>query len=269
MVVRGLFLSKPLKTERGFVLSASPSGEADKWVRLMTKESGRIRAFARGVRKPKSRMAPALEFFTESSFVLHPAKRGDSYSLSQAKVLNGHPDLKKDLTAIALLQLLADILLGCLPEGEPHPVLFDGVRALLAGWEKEPAQREQLLAAFNLRFLREGGYPLEFTDCAECGESLQGKKANLVPHRGGALCASCSPVGPSRLQVNPQSLAWLKKLLELPLSRATLLKLTPSQARSVLLTTLEYLQQTFEKHLKTLDFYLSLSSKEEKNEKNQ
>lgn len=250
-----------LKTDRGFVLSTSASGEADKWVRLITREGGRIRAFARGVRKPKSRMAPALEFFTESAFVLHSQKRGDSFGLSQAKVLNGHPALKKDLAAIALLQLLADILLSCLPEGEPHPVLFDGIKALLAGWEIHPAQREQILAAFVLRFLRDGGYPMELTDCADCGEVLGGKKAVLVPHRGGALCSSCGEAVPSRLQVTPQSLAWLNKLLDLPLSRVTLLKLNTSQARSVLLTTLEYLQRTIEKPLKTLDYYLSLSFK--------
>jgi DNA repair protein RecO (recombination protein O) len=250
-----------LKTDRGFVLSAFPSGETDKWVRLMTREAGKVRAYARGVRKPKSKLAPALEFFTESTFVLHSQKRGDSYGLSQAKVLNGHPDLKKDLSAIALLQLLADILLGCLPEGEPHPVLFDGVRDLLKGWETHPEHREQILAAFVLRFLTDGGYPLELTDCAQCGETLSGKKALLVPHRGGALCPSCGGSGPPRLQVTPQSMAWLKKLLELPLARVTLLKLSSSQARSVLLTTLEYLERTFEKPLKTLDYYLSLPTK--------
>jgi len=248
-----------LKTDRGFVLSAFPSGEADKWVRLLTRENGKIRAYARGVRKPKSKLAPALELFTESSFILHAQKRGDSYGLSQAKVLNGHPDLKKDLNAISLLQLLADILLGCLPDAEPHPVLFDGVKDLLRGWETHPEHREQILAAFVLRFMRDGGYPMEFTECTECGESLQGKKALLVPHRGGALCPSCGSSGPARLQVNPQSLAWLNKLLELPLSRVTLLKLNATQARSVLLTTLEYLERTFEKPLKTLDYYLSLS----------
>lgn len=250
-----------LKTDRGFVLSSSASGEADKWVRLITREGGKIRAFARGVRKPKSKLAPALEFFTESAFVLHSQKRGDSYGLSQAKVLNGHPDLKKDLAAIAMLQLLADILLGCLPDGEPHPMLFDGVKDLLEGWETHPGQREQILAAFVLRFLKDGGYPIEFSDCAECGESLSEKKAILVPHRGGALCPFCGGSGPASLQVNPQSLAWLNKLLELPLSRVTLLKLNVSQARSVLLTTLEYLQRTFEKPLKTLDYYLSLPFK--------
>ncbi len=249
-----------LKTDRGFVLTASAVGEADKRIRLLTRGNGKIRAFARGVRKPKSRMASSLEFFTESAFVLHPQARGEAFSLSQAKILNGHPGLKKDLQAISLLQLLADILLGCLPEGEPYAELYDEVGELLTAWENNSAQREQHLAAFILHFLKDSGNPLELSECAECGESLKGKKSVLVPHRGGALCLSCGGSVPSRLHATPQSIEWIKKLLELPLSRTSVLKLTPAQARSIFLTTLEYLQLTFEKPLKTLDYYLALPS---------
>ncbi len=233
-------------------------GEADKLLRLLTRGGGRIRAFARGVRKPRSRMASSLELFTESAFVLITPARGDAFSLSQAKVLHGHPDLKKDLQGISLLQLLADILLGCLPEGEPHATLYDEVRFLLNSWEVHPSQREQLLAAFILHFLKDGGYPLELEDCAQCGASLSGKKAFLVPHQGGALCRECGDPVPFMLQTTPQSMEWLKKLSELTLERAAILKLTPSQARSIFLTTLEYLQLTFEKPLRTLEYYLTL-----------
>lgn len=246
------------KTDRGFVLSALAVGEADKLLRLLTRGGGRIRAFARGVRKPRSRMASSLELFTESAFVLITSTRGDAFSLSQAKVLQGHPDLKKDLQAIFLLQLLADILLGCLPEGEPHAALYDEVRNLLASWETYPSQREQLLAAFILHFLKDGGYPLELEDCAQCGLALSGKNAVLVPHQGGALCRDCGGPVPPMLQTTPQSMEWLKKLSELPLERAAILKLTPLQIRSVFLTTLEYLQLTFEKPLRTLEYYLAL-----------
>jgi DNA repair protein RecO (recombination protein O) len=209
-------------------------------------------------------MASSLELFTESAFVLIAPARGDAFSLSQAKVLHGHPDLKKDLQTISLLQLLADILLGCLPEGEPHATLYDEVRNLLASWESHPSQREQLLAAFILHFLKDGGYPLELEDCAQCGVSLVGKKAVLVPHQGGALCLDCGGPVPSTLQSTPQSLEWLKKLSELPLERVAILKLTRPQTRMVLLTTLEYLQLTFEKPLRTLEYYLALPSGDSK-----
>lgn len=55
------------KTE-GFILSSREVGEAEKIITVFTKEFGMLRLFARGVRRPKSKLNPFLNLFSHGRF---------------------------------------------------------------------------------------------------------------------------------------------------------------------------------------------------------
>lgn len=244
---------------RGFILSAVAYGEADKIVQLYTLSLGCVRAIVKGVRKPKSKLASAIDLFTESGFSLHRKAGGSLYVLSQAKVLNSHSALKQDLPTLTALQILGEVLGQSLPEAEPHPEVYVLLKQTLSALSELRAARELVMTAFVLKLLALLGYPLELEVCAECGSPLQRQKTRLVPHRGGALCDNCAPSGPARSQVSPVGLEILKKLRSLPIGKAHILKLKPAVLRELFLAVMGYLEWTLEKRLKTIDYYLSLS----------
>jgi DNA repair protein RecO (recombination protein O) len=246
---------------RGFVLESRNFAEADKIVQIYTLSLGRVKAIVKGVRKPKSKLSSAIDLFTESSFSLHKKPSADLYVLSQAKVLNGFSELKKDFKTITALQLLADILVQSLHDTEPHPEVYSLLRETLLVMSGNIKDVETLLTSFGLKFLDLMGYPLELASCVECGLSLQKKSAFLIPHRGGALCEECCPTGPARLRVSPSSLEVLKKLWTLPVEKVHILKMKPAFSRGILLTMLEYLERTIERKLKTVDYFIEVSSK--------
>lgn len=246
-------------TAQGFVLSSRNHAEADRLLKLYTLEGGLLQALAKGARKPNSKLAPALELFTEASFSLHKKASGDLHLILQAKVLEGHPGLKKDLASITALQVMADILLQSLPGTEPHPEAYQLVRDCLEALERQPGEGEKLLTAFALRWLGLAGHPFELSECAECGTSLQRQKAFLIPHRGGALCTDCCPGGPSRSAVTPAGLEILKKLRSLPLDKVHILKMKPSLQRGLFLLVMDYLERTLERELKTVEYYLKVT----------
>lgn len=78
----------------GMILKQTPIGEYDRRVCLLTKEKGKISAFARGARRPGNRLAAATNPFSFGTFKLYAGR--DSYTLSEAEIQNYFQELMTD-----------------------------------------------------------------------------------------------------------------------------------------------------------------------------
>lgn len=78
----------------GMIIKAVPIGEYDRRLVLLTKERGKITAFARGARKQNSRYVAATNLFCFGTFKLYAGR--DSYTLSEAEISNYFEDLRMD-----------------------------------------------------------------------------------------------------------------------------------------------------------------------------
>ena len=71
---------------RAVVLSSFPLGEADRILRLFTRELGRVDAVVKGVRKTTSRWGGRLEPFNVCDLVLYPGR--SLYTVTQAQLVD-------------------------------------------------------------------------------------------------------------------------------------------------------------------------------------
>ena len=78
----------------GIVLSAKPVGEYDKLVTLLTKERGKLRAFARGAKRPGNPLMAASNVFAFGEFQIYEGRT--SNSISQASIRNYFEELMQD-----------------------------------------------------------------------------------------------------------------------------------------------------------------------------
>jgi DNA repair protein RecO (recombination protein O) len=78
----------------GIVIKAEPIGEYDRRVVILTRERGKISAFARGARKPGNRLMAPTNPFSFGNFRLYEGR--SSYTLSEADISNYFEELRND-----------------------------------------------------------------------------------------------------------------------------------------------------------------------------
>lgn len=78
----------------GMILKAEPIGEYDRRVVILTKEKGKLSAFAKGARRQGSRLLAATNPFSFGNFKLYVGK--NSYTLLEADISNYFEGLRSD-----------------------------------------------------------------------------------------------------------------------------------------------------------------------------
>ena len=214
----------PLVKTTAITLKSRKWGEADRIVTVYARNLGKIRAVARGARRPKSRMGGALEPLTLCELNLFE-KSGDSlYRVSQVDLIEPFIKFREDLTMMAAAARMANVVGAVTPDGDPDPHLFDtleqGLRSLVVS---DDAALTALL--FQIRLLGLTGFRPQTDHCAACGKTKEIQDPQFSPASGGLVCVTCA----SRqrvpcLPLSRGSLAFLQQALRLAPEMVTRLK---------------------------------------------
>ncbi|MCI0573956.1 MAG: DNA repair protein RecO [Myxococcaceae bacterium] len=197
--------------EEALVLSTVDYGESDRIVTLLTREHGKVSAFAAGARRSKRRFAGALEPFMLLKVQL-VERRGSTVRLDGADILRGFYPAREDLALISRALYCVELCRELTRDHEPHTDLFLAVVDYLDALERKAAGPTSLLA-FELDALAHAGLMPRFETCAVCGGGV-GDGLRFDPAHGGVVCRMCTPRAPHGVGVEARVVTALRGLQE-------------------------------------------------------
>jgi len=106
----------------GIILKRKNVGEADRIITVFSKEHGKLRLIARGIRKITSKRAPHLEVFTRISAIIHGG--GAMESITEVEPLKVFPYKSQDLKKVSLAYYICELVDNLLPEKQEHRDVF-------------------------------------------------------------------------------------------------------------------------------------------------
>jgi DNA repair protein RecO (recombination protein O) len=183
----------PLYRDEAIVLRTHKLGEADRIITMLSRNHGRVRAVAKGVRRTTSRWGSRLEPFTHVDLQLAEGRNLDT--ITQAETLTPFHsrlglDYERYTTGTAMLETAERLVVEeKQPALQQFLLLIGGLRALTSP-ERIPGA---VLDSYLLRSLAVAGYAPSFDVCARCGEP--GPHRWFSPAAGGVLCGGCRMPG--------------------------------------------------------------------------
>jgi DNA repair protein RecO (recombination protein O) len=170
---------------QGIVLRTIKLGEADRIVVVCTKERGKVRGVAKGIRKTKSRFGGRLEPLAHVSLQCYEGRELDIVTQAETIETFGHirQDLDRARRAMSLLEVVDQVC----QEDEVNPSLYQMLAGALRTLDKQDAPL--IVGSFYWKLLAHEGLRPMLDSCASCGKTGELVAFDLT--QGGGLCSSC------------------------------------------------------------------------------
>ena len=226
-------------------------GEADRLLTLYTPHRGRLRAAAKGARKPTSRLGGHLELFSRIQVMVARGRNLDY--VTQVETLDPFLQLRDDLEVLSRACYLAELVDQFGEDNTANEALYDLLRNALSAL---PARRQPdlLLRHFELHVLGLSGYQPELSRCVTCRRELMPVTNSYSPAAGGVLCPQCAGGESIRREVSVDLLKSLRYLQANDWPAASQLRLKQSLQWELEMLLGEALRYTLERQLKSVEF---------------
>lgn len=206
----------PLIRDQAVVLRRLDYSETSQVLVLFTREHGKARAIAKGVkRSTKRRFAAAIDLLEVGQVNLSTrrARPQELATLTEWKQTRPLSALREKLPRLHAAQYAAEVTAGVTEDWDPHQRLYDALLALL----ENLCHLDDPLAAvvaFLTGLLTEVGSAPQFERCSGCGATVDSRVAAgglyFSSHQGGLLCRDCEPAYVEKRSVSPAVLAVLR-----------------------------------------------------------
>ena len=239
-------------TTEAIVLSRFDLGEADRVLTLITPGIGKLKAIAKGIRRPTSRLGGSLEPFAELTIAL---ARGRTFDIvTQVSVGHAWLNLRDDLESTATAWYLAELADRSLEERHAAEPLYALLRRAYELLDAAMAPG-RVARWYEMHLLDELGVRPEVDRCVECDRVLESdERFRWVPPLGGVVCERCPGPPHDRSGLSLEALKLIKAYQRLDIEAIAGLRQAEGTEREVEAGLREFVRQALERDARSLPF---------------
>jgi DNA repair protein RecO (recombination protein O) len=226
-------------TTEAIVLSRFDLGEADRVLTLITPAGGKLKAIAKGIRRPTSRIGGSLEPFAELTVVL---ARGRTFDVvTQVSIGHAWLNLRDSLESTATAWYLAELADRSLEERHAAEAVYALLHRAYELLDADMAP-DRVARWFEMHLL-------------ECDRVLEAdERFRWVPPLGGVLCERCPGPPNDRAGLSLDALKLLKAYQRLDIEAIAALRLTPRTEQETEAALRDFVRGALERDARSLAF---------------
>jgi DNA repair protein RecO (recombination protein O) len=238
------------KTE-AIVLKRTNLGEADNIITFYTPNLGKIRAVAKGVRRPKSKLGGHLDLLTQSSLLLAQGQNLDV--ITQSQTIESFLPIRSDLWRTSCAIYIAELADQFTAEQVENYPIYRLLQTTLL-WLCEAHSSELVLRYFELRLLSHLGYQPELYQCLNCRSPLAPEKNFFSAGGGGVICPDCAKKEQLVRPISADAIKVMRFLLKNDFTSASRLQVSPDLTRELEQLMRVYIRYLLEREVKSVGF---------------
>ena len=195
-----------LTKDRAVCIRALDYSETSQIVTLFARLSGKVKAIAKGSKRPKSAFDGPIEVLSFGDVVFSGVAREQLATLTEFQQHPVRGGLRRNLFALHSALFAAELLGLLTDDYDPHLVLFDHFMQLVQDLEQEDLARDRRdvmirLIVFQLSLLREVGLQPVVKQCGNCKRpfSRSWRQVYFSSAANGLICRDCEMSYPDKI----------------------------------------------------------------------
>ncbi len=243
-----------------------PVGDYDKRLVILTKESGKVTAFAKGARKPNSALLACSQPFAFGEFTLFGGR--SSYNIVAAEITNYFGELRDDFEGLCYGFYFSEFVDYLTKENNDEKdilkLLYQSLRVLA----KKTIDPQLIRAVFELKIMALNGETPQVFGCVKCQKNSPGQvsmeeqqltgRYYFSAECGGILCDSCRGYDKNAININTSTLYTMQYIISKEIEKLYTFKVTEDVLRELQRCVKRYLDRYIDREFKSLEMLKTL-----------
>jgi DNA repair protein RecO (recombination protein O) len=238
----------PVFEADAIVLRQYSLSDSDRIIIFITREFGKVRAAAQGVKKLQSRIAGCLEPFNHIQIEFWNREGKDLCQIRRVELTHSFNKKNPDFRQMCAFSYFSEITNEIIQENQANPALFRLLLSSLHTGEQHTVQ-SALIRYFEIWSLKLNGLLPNYAYCSNCGKCVKDDEFFTWIEAGQTRCRECAQG--RGLRIGAQASVFLEEILRFPPDKLVIRPIDKEALVDVERLTQKLLSMAFEKQFKS------------------